>query len=313
MSVQATQQIVLHDSVTPAYQPRGFPAFARDVFHRSAAAIAAGVIGLIVLLAIFAPLVAPHNPDTINVGDVLAGPSLNHLLGTDSLGRDNFSRLLYGSRVALEVALSSVLIAFLIGSTLGIIAGYLAGFSDKVLVVVFDAIISFPAVILGLALLTLLSPSVRSVVFVIALALVPYYGRLMRAQTLAEKKNQYVKAERALGASRRRVLQRHILPNVLPPLLIVVAMDIPGAIVVEAGLAFLGLGVQPPTPDWGVMLNDGFTYLGTSPWEIVGPIAMLIIITTAFTVLGETMRDVLDPRYRPPRRVFGWRMSKAVD
>ncbi len=150
--------------------------------------------------------------------------------------------------------------------------------------------------ILGLALLSLIGPSIQSVVFVIALSLVPYYGRLIRAQTLSERKNQYVKAERSLGASRARVLRRHILPNVLAPLLVVVAMDIPSAVIIEAGLAFLGLGVQPPTPDWGVILNDGFVNIGTSPWEILGPIVALVIMTTAFTVLGETMRDVLDPR-----------------
>ena len=148
------------------------------------------------------------------------------------------------------------------------------------LVVVFDAVVSFPAVILGLALLTLLGPSIPSVVLVIGIALVPYYGRLVRGQTLSERRNQYVKAERSLGASRGRVLLRHILPNVLPPMLIIVAMDIPGAISIEAGLAFLGLGVQPPTADWGVMLNGGFTDIGTSPWEILGPIAALILITS---------------------------------
>ncbi len=308
MSVQATQQALIGDTASPTlYQPRGLRSFARDVLRRPAASTALVVILLLVLAAIFAPLIAPYNPDTINVTHMLAGPSWNHLLGTDSLGRDNLSRVLYGTRVALEVALPSVLIAFVVGSTLGIGAGYLGGSVDRVLVVVFDTLISFPAVILALALLSLLGPSVRSVDFVIGLALVPYYGRLMRAQTLSEKKNHYVKAERSLGASRGRLLRLHILPNVLPPLLIVVAMDIPGAVAIEAGLAFLGLGVQPPTPDWGVMLNDGFTYIGTSPWEIIGPIAGLIILTTAFTVLGETMRNAMDPRYRPPRRMFGWR------
>jgi peptide/nickel transport system permease protein len=151
------------------------------------------------------------------------------------------------------------------------------------------------------------------VVFVIALSLIPYYGRLTRAQTLAEKRNQYVKAERSLGASRMRVLRRHIFPNVIPPLLIVVAMDIPGAVAIEAGLAFLGLGVQPPTSDWGVMLNDGFKDIGTTPWEILGPILALIIMTTAFTIAGESMRDVMDPRYRPPRRRLFNRKLPKID
>ena len=215
--------------------------------------------------------------------------------------------------MALEVALPAVLGAFLVGAILGLLAGYLGGLLDKVLVIIFDAVISFPAVILGLALLSLLGPSIKSVVFVIGLSLVPYYGRLLRAQTLSERKNQYVKAERSLGVSRARVLRRHILPNVLPPLLVIVAMDIPSAVIIEAGLAFLGLGVQPPTPDWGVILNDGFVDIGTSPWEIVGPIIALIVMTTAFTVLGETMRDVLDPRQRLPRRGFTGRRLRQLN
>lgn len=312
MSVQASQQVLLAgaDSGAPAYQPRGLRSVARDVLRRPSAAVASAIILLLVVVAIFAPLLVPHNPDAINVANSLAGPSGGHFLGTDSLGRDNLSRVIYGTRIALEVALPSVLLAFLFGTALGIAAGYIGGLLDKILVVVFDSLISFPAVILGLALLSLLGPSVKSVDFVIGLSLVPYYGRLMRAQTLSEKRNQYVKAERSLGASRLLVLRRHVLPNVLPPLLIVVAMDIPGAVAIEAGLAFLGLGVQPPTPDWGVMLDDGFTYIGTSPWEIIGPIVALIVMTTAFTILGEAMRDALDPRYQPPRRFFAWRLRK---
>jgi peptide/nickel transport system permease protein len=312
VSVQAAQQVLLGDTAS-GYEPRGPLAFARDVARRPAGALAAAIILLLVLVAIFAPLLAPSNPDAINVTNTLASPSARHLLGTDSLGRDNHSRVIFGTRVALEVALPSVLGAFIVGSVLGMAAGYFGGLVDKVLVIAFDAVISFPAVILGLALLSLIGPSIQSVVFVIALSLVPYYGRLIRAQTLSERKNQYVKAERSLGASRARVLRRHILPNVLAPLLVVVAMDIPSAVIIEAGLAFLGLGVQPPTPDWGVILNDGFVNIGTSPWEILGPIAALVIMTTAFTVLGETMRDVLDPRQQLPRRGFLGRRPRDLD
>jgi peptide/nickel transport system permease protein len=305
MSVQATQQVLLGEAGAPgAYQPRGLRAIARDVARRPAGAAAATVIVLLVLVAIFAPLLAPQNPDAISVTNTLLPPSARHLLGTDSLGRDNLSRVIFGTRIALEVALPSVLGAFVVGAALGLFAGYLGGLPDKLLVIAFDSLISFPAVILGLALLSLLGPSIKSVVFVIGLSLVPYYGRLVRAQTLSERKNQYVKAERSLGASRVRVLRRHVLPNVLPPLLVIVAMDIPSAVIIEAGLAFLGLGIQPPTPDWGVILNDGFVDIGTSAWVIVGPVVALVIMTTAFTVLGETMRDVLDPRQRLSRRGF---------
>jgi peptide/nickel transport system permease protein len=305
MSVQASQQVLLGEAAgTSPYKSRGVRAFVRDVARRPGGITSAAVIVLVVLVAIFAPLLAPHNPNAISATNFLMPPSARHLLGTDSLGRDNLSRVIFGTRIALEVALPSVLGAFIVGAALGLMAGYLGGLPDKLLVIAFDSLISFPAVILGLALLSLLGPSITSVIFVIGLSLVPYYGRLVRAQTLSERKNQYVKAERSLGASRVRVLRRHVLPNVLPPLLVIVAMDIPSAVIIEAGLAFLGLGVQPPTADWGVILNDGFVDIGTSAWVIAGPIAALVIMTTAFTILGETMRDVLDPRLRPPRRGF---------
>jgi len=274
----------------------------RELLRRPGGVIPLTLLALTLVTAIAGPRFAPHNPNSIDVTRTLAAPSGRHLLGTDELGRDNLSRLIYGTRIALEIAIPSVLGAFVIGTMLGLVAGYLGGVIDKVLVVLFDAVISFPAVILGLALLTLIGPSVTSVIFVIGLALVPYYGRLVRAQTASERRNQYIKAERSLGASHMRVLTSHILPNVLPTMLIIVAMDIPGAIAIEAGLAFLGIGVQPPTADWGVMLNDGFTDIGTSPWGILGPVIALVIVTTTFTVLGETLRDIIDPKYHVSRR-----------
>ncbi|WP_020500075.1 ABC transporter permease [Sciscionella marina] len=269
---------------------------------RPSAAISTAVILALILLALLAPVIAPYDPTHIDVYTRLSAPSVQHWLGTDSLGRDNLSRTIYGSRVALEIALPAVFGAFVVGAVLGMLAGYLRGWLDRVLVVVFDTLISFPAVILGLALLTLLGPSVGSVIFVIGIALVPYYGRLVRAQTLAQREVGYAKTERALGASRRRVLGRHLFPNVVPELLTVVAMDVPGAIVDEAGLAFLGLGVQPPTSDWGVMLGDGFTNIAASPWGVVGPILALIVLTAAFLVLGESLRDTLDPGRQGKRR-----------
>jgi peptide/nickel transport system permease protein len=279
-----------------SYSARGFRQIIEALVRRPAAASAMAVIGVVVVIAVVAPWIVPADPTKIDLNAALKGPSSGNLLGTDSLGRDNFSRLIVGARVALEIALPSILGAFVIGATAGLIAGYVGGVLDKVLVVLFDTLISFPSVILGLALLTLLGPSKHSVILVIALAMIPYYGRLARAQTIGQLRNEYVKAERALGASRLRVLFGHIMPNALSPLLIIVAIDIPSAIAIEAGLAFLGLGVQPPTPDWGVMLNDGFTVVGTSVWPIIGPIGALIVVTTAFTVLGETLRDELDPR-----------------
>ncbi|HEY3688677.1 MAG TPA: ABC transporter permease [Streptosporangiaceae bacterium] len=285
---------------------------ARLIRDRPSAAAAAIVILAMIAVAVLAPLITPYDPTHIDVFTRLRGPSPGHWLGTDSLGRDNLSRTMYGTRVALGIALPSVFGGFLVGGSLGLVSGYLGGWLDRVLVVVFDALISFPAVILGLALLTLLGPSVGSVIFVIAVALVPYYGRLVRAQTLAEREVGYAKTERALGASRVRVLLRHLFPNVVPALLTVVAMDVPGAVVDEAGLAFLGLGVQAPTPDWGVMLNDGFTNIAGSPWGVVGPILALIVMTAAFLVLGESVRDALDPSRTTTGRRGLFRMRRRA-
>jgi peptide/nickel transport system permease protein len=281
------------------FAPTSLP---RQLVRRPAGLIGLLVVAAVVVVAIFAPLLAPHSPDAVDVVNMFQGPSPGHLLGTDALGRDNFSRLLFGTRTALGIALPAVAVAFVVGLCLGLVAGYLGGGVDKVLIVLIDTGLAFPAVILALAMITLLGPSIGNIILLIAVAYTPYYARLARAQTLAAKQNQYVKAERALGAGTARLLAVHVLPNIIPPLLILIAMDIPGAIGVEAGLAFLGLGVQPPTPDWGVMLNDGFTNIATTPWGLVGPLIALFLVTTAFTLLGETIRDIADPRFAGVRR-----------
>jgi peptide/nickel transport system permease protein len=259
------------------------------------------ILGMM-LMAAFAPLLAPHDPNAIDAINMLQGHSAQHLLGTDDVGRDNLSRVIYGARTAFAIAIPAVLLAFMIGLPLGLATGYLGGWVDRTLIILIDTALAFPAVILALAVLTLLGPSVANTILLIAIAFTPYYARMARAQTLAAKQNPYVKAERSLGAGSGRILLVHILPNIIPPLLILLAMDVPGAIGIEAGLAFLGLGVQPPTADWGVMLNDGFTNIGTSFWPLLGPLIALLLITTAFTLLGETLRDIADPKLAGVRR-----------
>lgn len=221
---------------------------------------------------------------------------MDHLLGTDRLGRDTLSRLIYGVGIALIVALPAVLSALVIGLLLGIVAAWRGGLIDAVLVIVMDVLQAFPAVILALALLALLGPSLRNVIIVISIAFIPNYARVSRALVFSAKANQWVEAERALGASTLRIVFTHILPNILPPLLILMAMDIPSAIVIEAGLSFLGLGVQPPTPSWGAILSDGFQNIMQSPWGVVFASIILMITTLGFTMLGETLRDIVDPR-----------------
>ena len=274
----------------------------RALVRRPVGLLSLLVVACIFAVAICAPLLAPRSPTAIDVVNMFQGPSPAHLLGTDQLGRDNLSRLIFGGRTALGIAIPAVAAAFVVGLCLGLVAGYLGGWIDKLLIVLIDTGLSLPAVILALALLTVLGPSIGNTILLIAVAYAPYYARLARAQTLAAKQNAYVKAERALGASPARLLAVHVLPNIIPPLLILIAMDVPGAIGVEAGLAFLGLGVQPPTPDWGVMLNDGFTNIATTAWPLVGPLVALFVVTTAFTLLGETVRDIVDPKFAGVRR-----------
>lgn len=261
----------------------------------------AGLIGLIIvvgliILAVVPGIFAPYQPDAQTISDRLQGPSMEHLLGTDRLGRDTLSRLIYGVGIALIVALPAVLSALVIGLLLGIVAAWRGGLIDALLVIVMDVLQAFPAVILALALLALLGPSLRNVIIVISIAFIPNYARVSRALVFSAKANQWVEAERALGASTLRIVFTHILPNILPPLLILMAMDIPSAIVIEAGLSFLGLGVQPPTPSWGAILSDGFQSIMQSPWGVVFASIILMITTLGFTMLGETLRDIVDPR-----------------
>ena len=275
---------------------------ARETARRPAGAFGATIVGALLLIAAFAPVIARYGSSTQDIPHRLEGPSFDHLLGTDQLGRDLLSRLLYGVRIALEVSLPAVGAALLCGLVLGVAAGYLGGRIDAALVVVMDTLQAFPAVVLALALLALIGSSLRNVIIVVAVAFTPNYARVSRALALQTKQAQYVEAERILGASTLRIVRVHILPNILPPLLILCAMDIPGAITIEAGLSFLGLGVNPPTPSWGVILSDGFAYVRESPWAILWASLVLMVATLGFTLLGETLRDIVDPRLAGSRR-----------
>jgi peptide/nickel transport system permease protein len=279
-----------------AVVPRRRWGLLRAVARRPAGAFGLAVAALVVLMVLFAPLLAPYDPDTPDLANRFASPSLEHLLGTDNLGRDLLSRVIYGGRVAFAVALPAVAGAVAIGLLLGLLAGWFGRLVDSVLIVVTDALLAFPAVVLALAVIALYGPSIRNTILLVGIAFVPGYFRVARALVLAARNDVYVDAERALGATTRRILAAHVLPNVLPPIFILVAMDIPGAIAVESGLSFLGLGVQPPTADWGTMLNEGFQDVYDSPWPLIAPCAALVLVTLGFTFLGETLRDVADPR-----------------
>jgi peptide/nickel transport system permease protein len=276
----------------------------REVARRPAGLFGLIVVGGLFFLAIFAPLIAPYDPAEQDIPNRLQGPSWDHLLGTDQLGRDLLSRLIFGVRVALSVALPGVAAALVIGLVLGLIAGYIGGRTDNATIVMMDTLQAFPAVILALVFLALLGASRTSVIIVIAVAFAPNYARVTRALVLTTKQNQFVEAARSLGAGNSRIVGIHILPNVMGPLFILLAMDLPAAITIEAGLSFLGLGVPPPTPSWGVMLQDGFDRVRDVAWPIIWAGLTLMVVTLGCTFLGETLRDVADPRLAGVRR---WR------
>jgi peptide/nickel transport system permease protein len=254
------------------------------------------IVALMIFTALSATWLAPYPPTQIATDARLEPPSWAHVMGTDQLGRDVFSRVIVGTRIAMEVALFSVAVSIIGGAVLGLLAGYGPRRLDGVLLLLFDAVRSFPTIMLGLALVTVLGPGFETIILVVLLTFIPGYARIVRAQTMSLKHTDFVLAERTLGAGMARVLAVHVLPNVIGPLLILASMDIPVVITVESGMSFLGLGVRPPTPSWGTILNDGYAYIRNTPWVILGGGLPIIIGTIGFTLLGEALRDAFDPK-----------------
>lgn len=262
-----------------------------------------GALGLVLVVfvlvsAIGADWWAPYEPNKIDIRSKLQAPSSEHILGTDQLGRDIFSRVLVGGQIALKVSLVSIGLALIFGLSLGLIAGYGPRWLDNSLMLLFDSVRSFPTVMFALAVVTLFGPSLTTIMIVVVITQIPIYGRMVRSQTLALRDAEFILAERALGAGFFRIISMHILPNVIGPLLILASMDIPFVITIEAGLSFLGMGVRPPTPSWGTILNDGYSYIYNTPWPVIAGGIPVILTTLGFTFLGESLRDVFDPKLR---------------
>jgi peptide/nickel transport system permease protein len=256
------------------------------------------LVATVAAMAIGADWLTGYSPTTLNVRERLLDPSWRHLLGTDHLGRDIFTRVVFGARIALGVALASTGLALVGGLALGLSAGYGPRWLDNLLILVFDTVRSYPTIMFALAVVTLVGPSLYTIALVIVVTTMPNYGRIVRTQTLSLKTSEFVLAERSMGAGPLTVLAIHVLPNVVGPLLILASMDIAAAVAIEAGLSFLGLGVRPPTPSWGTILNDGYAYVRLTPWLIVAGTGALIVTTLGFTFLGEALRDMLDPKLR---------------
>jgi peptide/nickel transport system permease protein len=283
-------------------QPGRF-AGAREFWHRllrtrmTGAAIV--VILAVILMAIFAPLIAPYDPEAVDFAAARSGPTSDHLLGTDNLGRDTLSRTIYGARVSLQVGVIAVGIALVIGTVLGLIAGYLSGsFVDSVIMRCMDAILAFPTLVLALAITAALGPSLTNVMIAVGVVGIPGYARLVRGQVLSVREREYIEAARTIGVSDTRIIWRHILPNVTAPIIVQASLGVAFAILAEASLSFLGLGVQPPTPSWGAMLSVGKDWLQYVPWMAIVPGAAIFLVVLAFNFIGDGIRDALDPHLR---------------
>lgn len=270
----------------------------RRIVREPLGAFGLTLVVIVVLSALFADVLASYPPTKLAPAERFAPASLHHLLGTDHLGRDLFSRVLHGGRIALAIALGATGLSLIGGILLGLIAGYGPRWLDNLMLLLFDAIKSFPTVMLALTLVTLTGPSLLSVLIVVVLVNVPGYARIIRTQTLVLKSAEHVMAARSMGAGTARILTVHILPNVIGPILILASMDIPVVVAIEAGLSFLGLGVRPPLPSWGAILNDGFVNIRDSYWIVIAGGLPIILTTLGFTFLGETLRDVFDPRLK---------------
>lgn len=265
---------------------------------------AAGVMGLIVASAVLAPLVAPHDPVLVNIRHRLAPPawmeggSARHLLGTDQVGRDLLSRVVYGGRVSLLIGVSAVLVSASIGVLMGLVAGYFGGRADALIGTLLNVMLSFPFVLLALAVIAVLGPSLTNMIIVLGVADWPLYARVIRAETYAMREREFVLAGRALGMSHPRIMFRQILPNLVSVIVVIATLQVARVIILESFLSFLGLGIQPPTPAWGNMLGEGRVYMLTSWWIAAFPGLAIFVTTLTINLMGNGLRDWLDPHMK---------------
>jgi peptide/nickel transport system permease protein len=261
--------------------------------------LAGSLVLLLFLVALLAPFISPHDPIAVNADNAYLPPlSPSHLLGTDELGRDLLSRVLWGARVSLPVAFVAVAVGLVAGGVIGLISGYFGGVFDLLLMRLIDALLAFPALILAIAIVAALGPDLRNAMIAIGIVAIPVYARLVRALVLQLKQMEFVAATRSLGATPMRIILRHLIPNLLNPVIVQVSLSAGFAILAEATLSFLGLGAQVPTPDWGQMINTGATFLANDPWLAIVPGAAISVTVFSFNLLGDSLRDALDPRLR---------------
>lgn len=268
----------------------------RTLLRNPTAATGTVLVTGYLLVALVGPLLAPYDPMLQHLGSRLSPPSGAHWFGTDSLGRDLLSRVLHGSRLSISAGLVVVAVAVVIGTLAGTVAGFFGGVWDEIVMRVTDMVLAFPSLILAMAIAAILHPSLTNALIAVTVTWWPSYARLVRGQTLAIKSNQYVEAARALGAGSGRLIFRHILPNAFAPVLVQATLDVGGVILTVAGLSFIGFGAQPPTPEWGLMVSEGRSFLQTQWWVPTLPALAILVLVLACNLAGDGLRDVMDPR-----------------
>jgi peptide/nickel transport system permease protein len=288
-------------AVLPAIVPReATPArrALRRLMRRRGAMLGLAIVLMFVVLALFAPWIAPYDPIATSWSAVRKAPSMQYLFGTDEIGRDVLSRVVWGARASLMAGLVSVCISMVLGVPIGLLAAYVGGWTDSLISRFTDAMLAVPFLILAIALAAFLGPSLSNAMIAIGVSATPIFIRLTRAQVLAMKVEDFVEAARAVGNPHWRIALRHILPNVLPPLIVQASLAIAAAIIAEASLSFLGLGQQPPAPSWGSMLNTAKNYVDNAPWMAVWPGLSIFLLVLSFNLLGDGLRDALDPKHK---------------
>jgi peptide/nickel transport system permease protein len=291
---------IVRVEITSEIPPRtsDFRKFMRVFLARKSIIVCLAIMMILVISAIFAPLLAPYNPYAQNLNETLLDSSAQHLLGTDYLGRDVLSRIIYGSRASLAVGVVAVAIAGGIGMALGLVSGYFGGFLDSIIMRVMDALMAIPPIILALSLGAALGGGLANVMIALGIALVPAYARLMRGQVLTVRHADYVIASELSGASTIRNMLVHVVPNCMSPLIVLITMNLGSAILSEAGLSYLGLGIAPPGAAWGSMVNDGYKYLEGHPMLSFAPGIAIMAVVMSFNIVGDALRDALDPKLR---------------
>jgi peptide/nickel transport system permease protein len=299
MSARSPAGALEHFAAIPAPRRRtGWARTVRPLVRNRLVLAGAFLVGLILCLALFANVLAPDDPLEMRVPQALQSPSAEHWFGTDRFGRDVLSRVIYGSRISLWVGFASVTVAVAVGTLLGLVSGYFGHWLDHASSRLMDVLLSFPSLLLAIAIAATLGPGINNAILAIIVVYTPLFFRLARGSTLAERGREYVEATRVLGAGHTRVLRRHLLPNIISPLIVQASISFSHAILIESYLSFLGLGTQPPTPSWGTMLNEGRAYLEVAPWTSVFPGLGIMAAVLGFNLLGDGLRDVLDPASR---------------